>query len=325
MADISKITLPSGSSYDLKDAGARKDIEDLKSSLTGAMHYEGITTTALTDGSTTNPITVDGKSVTVVAGAVAIYGEKEYVWNGSKWQEFGSTGSLKALAFKDNASATYKPAGTVSKPSFTGASMTSAGKFTPSGTVSAPTITVTPNTTNVKATASGTAVGVASSGNAITGLGTPSTEKFVKSYPGHTTTVPNVTNKGSASTWAFSVADETLQISGANGSAPTLGAAISVLDGLGTATTGDGVTGYASPSKETFAKTVSVTAQPTIALATGATAGTGVVSVATGIKSASSTQPSFTGTEGDVSVEGTTTGSVSQPTFTGTSATITAS
>lgn len=280
MSDISKITLPSGNSYDIKDAKARDDIADLKSSLTGAMHYEGITTTALTDGSTTNPITIDGKSVTVVAGAVAIYGEKEFVFNGTKWQEFGSTGSLKALAFKDSAS----------------------GKFTPAGSVGTPTITVTPSTTNVKATASGTAVGVASSAKAVTGLGTPSTEDFVKSYAGSTTTVPNVTNKGSASTWAFSVANETLSISGANGSAPTLGTAITVLNGLGTATTGKGVTGYASPSTDTFAKSVEVTAQPTVALATGASAGTGVVSVATGIASASSTKPTWTGTEGTVTV-----------------------
>ena len=32
MADISKITLPSGTSYDIKDATARSDIADIKSS-----------------------------------------------------------------------------------------------------------------------------------------------------------------------------------------------------------------------------------------------------------------------------------------------------
>jgi hypothetical protein len=36
----------------------------------------------------------------------------EYVFNGTKWQEFGSTGSLKSLAFKDNASGNYTPIGT---------------------------------------------------------------------------------------------------------------------------------------------------------------------------------------------------------------------
>lgn len=45
--------------------------------------------------------------------------------------------------------------------------------------------------------------------------------------------------------------------------------------------------------------------------------------VATGIKSATSKEPTFTGTEGNVSVKGTPTGTVSQPGFTGTKETIT--
>jgi hypothetical protein len=49
------------------------------------------------------------------------------------------------------------------------------------------------------------------------------------------------------------------------------------MTGLGTATTASALTG------------VKVTTQPTVALATGATAGTGVISVATGITSASTT------------------------------------
>lgn len=135
MADISKITLPSGTTYDIKDATARSQI----SALSGAMKYIGTTTTALTDGSTTNPITIGGESVTAVAGDVAIYGEKEFVFNGTKWQEFGSTGSLKALAFKDSATGSVSVTGT------------------PSGTVSTPTITVTPSksTKYVASSASG--------------------------------------------------------------------------------------------------------------------------------------------------------------------------
>jgi len=127
-------------------------------------------------------------------------------------------------------------------------------------------------------------------------------------------------------------AAETLIISGANSTAPTLGTALSASKvtlgtaltatntTLGTAktvatgatsTTGTGdavVTGVTvgdsadalislpSPStasvigsSATFTNT-----QPTVALATGATAGTGVVSVATGISSATSTQPTVT-------------------------------
>lgn len=124
MADISVIKLPSGTSYNIKDAQARADIETIESAISGGMHYIGVTTTALTDGASTNPIMIDGKSITAKSGDIAIYGSLEFIFSDtdSKWHEFGSTGSLKALAFKDSA----------------------AGNFTPSGSVSRPTITVTP-------------------------------------------------------------------------------------------------------------------------------------------------------------------------------------
>lgn len=130
MADISVIKLPSGTSYNIKDAQARADIETIESAISGGMHYIGVTTTALTDGSSTNPITIGGQSVTAKSGDIAIYGELEFIFSDTdhKWHEFGSTGSLKALAFKDTAS----------------------GNFTPSGSVSTPTITVTPTTGSVR-------------------------------------------------------------------------------------------------------------------------------------------------------------------------------
>ncbi len=133
MADISKITLPSGSTYDIKDAKAR----ELISSLSGALTYLGTTTTVITDGSAASPITIGDKSVTPKAGNVVAYGNSEFVWSDteSKWREFGSTGSLKALAFKDSASAAYTPAGTVSQPTFTGKQATISSRFTPSGSV----------------------------------------------------------------------------------------------------------------------------------------------------------------------------------------------
>lgn len=118
MADISKVTLPSGSEYNLKDAQARSDIEDLRSALSGGIHYIGVTTTALTDGSSTNPIVIGGQSVTAKSGDLVIYGNLEFIFTSTdnKWHEFGSTGSLKALAFKDSASGSYTPSGAVSTP-----------------------------------------------------------------------------------------------------------------------------------------------------------------------------------------------------------------
>ena len=148
MADIAKLTMPSGTQYDIKDAEARRDIEELKGSVTGAMHYVGVTSTALTDGSPASSITVGSKTVTAKAGDVAIYGDKEFVYSDTdnKWHEYGDTGSLKALAFKDAANGNFTPHGTVSQPTFTGTAMTSTGTYTPSGNVST---TVTLNDTTV--------------------------------------------------------------------------------------------------------------------------------------------------------------------------------
>ena len=177
--------------------------------------------------------------------------------------------------------------------------------------VTQPTISVTPSTTNIKATASGTAVGADGTAAAITGFGTHTTDTFVKSVSAETgknlvqTTVPNVTSAGSASTWSFTMGSgndaETLIIGGANSTAPTLGTAITVATGTTDASgTGDAVvtgvtvgqsaaaiTALGTPTTSNCLTGVKVTAQPTVALATGATAGTGVISVATGISSAS--------------------------------------
>jgi len=42
---ISQITLPSGTTYDIKDTQARSDISALSSAIEGGVHYIGKTTT----------------------------------------------------------------------------------------------------------------------------------------------------------------------------------------------------------------------------------------------------------------------------------------
>ena len=118
-AYISQVTLPDGITYDIKDAWAR----DRLSGLSGAMHFIG--------KSTTDPTSEAGPTVEGVgnftAGDVVVYTpregapEQEYVYNGTSWQEFGSTGSLKALAFKDEASGTVDVSSLKAAPqAFTG-------------------------------------------------------------------------------------------------------------------------------------------------------------------------------------------------------------
>lgn len=134
---LSKLTI-GGNQYDLKDAEARAEIVDIKSSITGAMHYIGVSSTAIADGDSTGPWTINSKTyiasgtptegqVLLAAGDVAVYAptgkaELEFVWSGTQWQEYGSTGSIKALAFKDSASGDVACAGSnsASAVSFSG-------------------------------------------------------------------------------------------------------------------------------------------------------------------------------------------------------------
>jgi hypothetical protein len=100
--------------------------------------------------------TVEAKQGDMVSMEKAGSQDLEFLFNGTAWYELGSTGSLKALAFKDSATATYTPAGTVSQPTFDGDEMTSTGSYTPSGTVSQPTFSGTAGSVSVTGTAAGT-------------------------------------------------------------------------------------------------------------------------------------------------------------------------
>lgn len=76
-----------------------------KAEVSGAMHFKGVTTTALTDGATTATLSVKGSNLSAfVAGDTVICGNKEFVWDGSAWREFGDSGDL---ATQDYVSATY--------------------------------------------------------------------------------------------------------------------------------------------------------------------------------------------------------------------------
>lgn len=113
--EITKLTVPvevegviQNVTYDIKDAGARQLIADLGN----ALYWVGVTTTTLTDGNTTNPITVNGENVTAKIGAIAQYNGEEFAWNGTAWQSLGKN-NFGSLAFKNKVSATYTPQGTV--------------------------------------------------------------------------------------------------------------------------------------------------------------------------------------------------------------------
>lgn len=347
MVEISKIKMPSGNTYSIKDVVAR---EMIAGGLSLIVAWNGTSAPDITKIPTGVTVTYNTTDYTGTLSAVNAQPGSFYLVKSSTqkgildvydeytvikpdiednttwfWEKIGDTqldlSDLGALAYKDNVTlnkqtdvvlgeaTTFTAAD--SSVTFTGGTTDKVLGEATTFALTSGTVTVTPTTTNIKATASGTTVGADGTASAVTGYANPSTETFVKSVSAETsnklvtTTVPNVTNAGSASTWSFAMGSgndsETLIISGANGTAPTLGTAKTVATGS-VSTTGSGaavvtgvtigdsasaITALGTPSTETVLKGVKVTAQPTVALATGATAGNGVISVATGITSAS--------------------------------------
>lgn len=114
MAIINQI-VAGGTTYDLVDAGARSLISGLES----YTNFLGVTTTAVTDGSTTQTVTINGESVQAKRGEIVTKDSKEFIWNGSAWQEFGDLSDLGDLAMENSVVATYTPQGSVSTPDIT--------------------------------------------------------------------------------------------------------------------------------------------------------------------------------------------------------------
>lgn len=312
MANIKKITLPTGTTYDIVDQGAR----DLIDALAGYTVFLGVTTTALVDGATTNPITIDGKSVTANAGGIATYGSAEFIFNGTSWQEFGDLSGLGALAFKDSASGSYTPAGSVSQPTFSGTEATISSTYTPAGSVTKPTFSGTEATITSSFTPAGNV-------SISTGTGTAnytpagSVSLTAPSVTLSTTSGKFITDAGTLPSATMpvlttSVANETLTIGWTAGTfdagaLPTMSSSTTVATGVDTVTAG----------------TASFTG--TGANLTASFTGTAGNATATYTPAGSVSKPTFSGTKATISATYTPAGSVSQPTFTGTAATVSVS
>lgn len=88
------------------DGSAAVTIEASDLGLSAAMKFIGTTTTEIADGSTDNPITINNVSTTATNGNVVIYGAKEFIWNGSAWEEFGNEGNYKVKQKANSQTAT---------------------------------------------------------------------------------------------------------------------------------------------------------------------------------------------------------------------------
>lgn len=256
---LSQVTLPDGNTYNLKDSEARTAIAALEA----YTDYLGVTTTTLTDGASTNPITIDGESVTAKKGNIANYGAKEFIFNGSVWQEFGDLSALGELAYEDTAEGTYTPAGTISAPTTTVAT-TSATVYSITDVGSLPV--VAPQSVTV---------------NSITDVGT------LPTVAPTTATVNSITDVGTLPT--FTVSGEVLTFGA--GTLPTKGADQTVVSDVG-------YTAGTLPTKGANQTVVSDVGYTAGTLPTKGAAQTVVGSV----DSATTTAPTFTGTEATITV-----------------------
>lgn len=186
---ISQVQVPVGtglSTYWIKDTDAWSRLDAIEDAVTGAVHFLGKASAEdnIEENSTTNPVHIGTKTVTAVAGDIVYTegsgtgasAEKEFIFNGTSWQEFGSTSALKAMAFASQGTASYTPAGSITgthtaasttlnatkidvsletpvtnKPSVVTAVTSEAITYvTAVSSVTNPTVTVTPTTKAVK-------------------------------------------------------------------------------------------------------------------------------------------------------------------------------
>lgn len=153
-----------------------------------AMKFIGTTTTEIADGNTTNSIVIDGVSIAATNGNVVIYGAKEFVWNGSAWEEFGNEGNYKvvqgpvaspsasgtATAFVDTISQNAQGVITATKKTVASATQSAAGLMSAEDKIKLDGIAIgaTANTGDITAVTAGAGLtGGATSGEAALAVG----------------------------------------------------------------------------------------------------------------------------------------------------------
>ena len=336
---ISQIQLPgSETTYWVKDTEARDAIASLNSFeyavctnaadtpqgvVWGDPEVEG---TLVASASTMNKIYL----VPSVNGTKDVYDEYITIKSGNNysWEMFGNTdvhlSDLGSLAFKNSASGSITPEGTVSQPTFTGASMTSTGSVSAAGTVSQPTFTGSSGNLSVSGTPGGT-IGIGEGTANYTPAGSVAaptitvTPTSATKYVATSATAGGTVSAGTAAsatmpTLSTSVSEEKLTLNWTEGSFTANTPTAVTLPTFESATVVSGIES-ASASAPAFSGTgVQLIFSGNTLTSTGTFTPEGTVS-----------QPTFSGSSVEVSVTGTPEGTVSQPTFSGSAGTVTVS
>lgn len=142
----------------------------------GSTKYIGTTTTALSNGSTTNPIMVNGESYTAQFGDIAVYNYTEFIFDGTAWGEFGrnydttpTSGSANAVTSNGIYELIHKGSGTDS--AVVGKNSTASGYYSTAmgyGT----------NATGTSSTAMGSGTIASAAGSVAMGAGTAASRDY---------------------------------------------------------------------------------------------------------------------------------------------------
>ena len=284
---FSRVKLLDGSYAEVKDAVAR-------AAIVGSTHFIGVTTTALTDGQTISQVTIGEETVTLKNGDLMLYNSKEFIFASAdgKVHELGDLTGLGSLAYKNDASGSYTPAGSVSKPDVdVTPTTTSVAAFSTAGSVTA-------GSANIPTAVSVTA-GEANVPTAVTvQAGSANTPTAVSVTPGSANTPTAVT----LPTLTTSLNGETLELGWSAGSVTPGSAgtptAVSVTPGVAGTPTAVSVTPGTAGTPTAVTVTPGTASVPTeVTLPTSEN-----VSVVTGVAAELHEAPAFTGTAATITV-----------------------
>lgn len=338
MADISKITLPSGTTYDIKDAVAREAIS-AGFSLVKVNSFSNLpTASASTKGVIYLVPDTHSDDNDVFDEYVTVQDGSTYSWEKlgntdvdlSGYSQTGHTHTVTSNVSVANHA--YTPAGSVSQPTFTGTegtvsvtgtpagsvtitankNATGTKNYTPEGSVTKPTFTGTEADITVTGTPSGSVT--IGTGNGTANYTPAGTISVTPNIQVNTTTVNSITNVGTLPSLTTTVTDENLTISFSQGTLPTKGGNTTVATGIKSQSASGSFTGTGVQLTASFAgNTLNSSGTYTPA---------GDVSKPTFSGTATLISGSFSGNSLTSTGKFTPAGTVSKPTFSGTQATL---